>query len=173
MNLFVLRPGSGAPLTHVEPKPARDGIYLPELTFPTAGAWRVSLLIPLTGADYTVELPPFTVFASAEEAARAPEPESPEGISFLKEQQWKIRTKTEPVTKRLVSERLRLAGVVAVRPRSQATVTPPVAGHLAPSPGLPWPLLGSRVEAGQVLALVRPHLVGSDLLTFINSQQQI
>jgi membrane fusion protein, heavy metal efflux system len=170
---FILRPGSGTPLTHVEPKPARDGIYIPELTFPTPGEWHVSLLIPLSGEDYTVELPPFMVFASAEEAARAPEPESPEGISFLKEQQWKIRTKTEPVTKRPVTERLRLAGVVAVRPGSKATVTPPVAGHLAPPPGLAWPQLGRRVEAGQVLALVQPHLVGSDLLTFITSQQQI
>jgi Cu/Ag efflux pump CusA len=120
-----------------------------------------------------VELPPFTVFASAEEAAGAPEPESPEGVSFLKEQQWKIRTKTEPVTKRLVTERLRLAGVVAVQPGSKAAVTPPVAGHLAPPPGLSLPQLGSRVEQGQVLALVQPHLVGSDLLTFINNQQQI
>jgi membrane fusion protein, heavy metal efflux system len=170
---FVLRPGSGAPLTHVEPKPARDGIYIPELTFPTPGEWHVSLLIPLSGEDYTVELPPFTVFASAEEAARAPGPESPEGISFLKEQQWKIRTKTEPVMKRPVTERLRLAGVVAVRPGSKATVTPPVAGHLAPPPGVSWPQLGSRVEAGQVLALVQPHLVGSDLLTFMTSQQQL
>jgi hypothetical protein len=34
---FVFGHGSGTPLTHVEPKPARDGIYLPELSFPTAG----------------------------------------------------------------------------------------------------------------------------------------
>jgi cobalt-zinc-cadmium efflux system membrane fusion protein len=170
---FILRPGSGTPLTHVEPKPARDGIYIPELTFPTPGEWHVSLLIPLAGGDYTVELPPLMVFVSADEAARAPEPESPEGISFLKEQQWKIRTGTEPVTKRPVTERLRLAGVVAVRPGSKATVTPPVAGQLAPPPGLAWPQLGSRVEAGQVLGLIQPHLVGSDLLTFLNSQQQI
>jgi RND family efflux transporter MFP subunit len=170
---FTLRPGSGAPLTHTELKPARDGIYIPELTFPTPGEWHVSLLIPFSGEDYMVDLPPLRVFASAAEAASAPEPESPEGISFLKEQQWKIRTKTEPVSKRPVTERLRLAGVVAVRPGSQATVTPPISGHLAPPPGLSWPQLGSRVEAGQVLGLVQPHLVGSDLLTFMSSQQQI
>jgi hypothetical protein len=34
-----------------------------------------------------------------EEAAKAPEPASPEGISFLKEQPWKMLTKTEPVTR--------------------------------------------------------------------------
>ena len=56
---------------------------------------------------------------------------------------------------------------------SKATVTPPVAGHLTSPPGLAWPQLGRRVEAGQVLGVVQPHLVGSDLLTFITSQQQI
>ena len=29
------------------------------------------------------------------------------------------------------------------------------------------------MKAGQVLALVQPHLVGSDLLTFLSSQQQL
>jgi hypothetical protein len=132
---FVFGHGSGAPLTHVEPKPARDGIYLPELSFPTAGEWQMSLVIPLAGHDYRVELPPVTVFATKEEAASAPEPESPEGISFLKEQQWKILTKTEPVITRAVTERLRLSGVVSARPGHQATVTPPVAGQLLARPG--------------------------------------
>lgn len=74
---FIVRQGSGEPITHVEPKPARDGIYLPELTFPTLGEWHLSLLIPLSGHDYTVELPPFHVFSSAEEVAKTPEPEAP------------------------------------------------------------------------------------------------
>jgi hypothetical protein len=100
-------------------------------------------MIPLAGHDIRVELPPVTVFASKEEAASAPEPESPEGISFLKEQQWKILTKTEPVITREVTERLRLSGVVAVRPGHQAIVTPPVAGQLLAQPG------GSLTTAGQ------------------------
>jgi cobalt-zinc-cadmium efflux system membrane fusion protein len=113
------------------------------------------------------------VFASGEEVANAPEPESPEGISFLKEKQWKILTKTEPVITREVTERLRLSGVVGVRPGHQATVTPPVAGQLLARPGGALPQLGNRVEAGEVLALVQPHLVGSEFVSFLSSRQQM
>jgi cobalt-zinc-cadmium efflux system membrane fusion protein len=170
---FILRRGSEAPITHVEPTPARDGIYIPELTFPQPGEWILSLRIPSAGQEYTVELPPFHVFTSEEEVAKAPEPESPEGISFLKEQQWKIQTKTEPVATREVVERLRLAGVVSVRPGHRAAVTPPIAGHLMPPPGASLLSLGAPVKAGQVLAVVQPHLAGSDLVTFLSSQQQL
>ncbi len=170
---FTLRQGSEAPITHVEPTPARDGIYIPELTFPKPGEWIVSLLIPSAGQEYVVELPPLTVFATREEIARAANPAAPEGVSFLKEQQWKILTRTEPVHRRQVTDRLRLAGVVSVRPGNRAAVTPPIAGHLMPPPGASLLSLGARVTAGQVLAMVQPHLVGSDLVTFLSSQQQL
>ena len=170
---FVLQQGTEAPSTQVVPAPARDGIYLPELTFPTPGEWRVALRIPVDGQEFVVTLPPLTVFASQEEAKNAPEPAAPDGISFLKEQQWKILTQTEPVVSRPLTARLRLAGVVAVRPGHKAAVTPPTAGQLGLPPGSTLPSLGARVQAGQVLAIVQPHLVGSELLTYLNTQQQI
>jgi cobalt-zinc-cadmium efflux system membrane fusion protein len=170
---FILRRGSEEPTTHVEPTPARDGIYIPELTFPKPGEWIVSLVIPSAGQEYVVELPPLTVFATHEEMARTPDPAAPEGISFLKEQQWKLSTKTEPVHRRQAVERVRLAGVVSVRPGYRAAVTPPIAGHLMPPPGASLLSLGARVTAGQVLAMVQPHLAGSDLVTFLSSQQQL
>ena len=55
---FILRRSSEAPITHVEPTPARDGIYIPELTFPKPGEWILSLLIPSAGQEHAVELPP-------------------------------------------------------------------------------------------------------------------
>jgi RND family efflux transporter MFP subunit len=170
---FVLRQGDQTPTVQEEPAPARDGIYLPELTFPQPGEWMVSLRIPLAGAEVVVSLPPFTVFASRAEAERAPEPVAPDGISFLKEQQWKILTQTTPVHRRALVERLRLAGVVAVRPGHSAAVTPPIPGHLLPPPGGVMPSLGASVQAGQVLAMVQPHLAGTELLTFLSTQQQI
>jgi RND family efflux transporter MFP subunit len=170
---FVLQQGTKAPSTQVAPAPARDGIYLPELTFPTAGAWHVALRIPVDGRDVVVTLPPFTVFASQEEAKQVPEPAAPEGISFLKEQQWKLLTQTEPVASHPLTARLRLAGVVAVRPGTKAAVTPPTAGQLGLPPGGTLPSLGTRVQAGQVLAVVQPHLVGSELVTYLNAKQQI
>jgi multidrug efflux pump subunit AcrA (membrane-fusion protein) len=92
---FTLRYGSETPIKHVDPKPARDGIYIPELTFPKPGNWNVSLAIPLAGQDYVVDLPPIKVYASQAEIDHAPAADQTDGISFLKEQQWKIPTKTE------------------------------------------------------------------------------
>jgi membrane fusion protein, heavy metal efflux system len=170
---FVLYQGTGAPSTQVVPAPARDGIYLPELTFPTPGEWHLSLRIPAEGQEFAMTLPPLTVFASRDKANNAPEPAAPEGISFLKEQQGKILTQTEPVASRPLTERLRLAGDVAVHPGHKATVTPPTAGQLGLPPDGTLPSLGTRVKAGQVLAMVQPHLAGSELLTYLNTKQQI
>lgn len=154
--VFVLRQGADAPIEHVENEPKRAGIYVPELTFPKAGEWTVTLRIPVDGAESVVEIPKFTVYATKEEAKKAPEPEGPEGISFLKEQQWKVLTKSEPVGKRRLVERIRLSGVVAAQPGSKAAVTPPIAGRLLAPSQKGFPSLGDRVEAGQTLALVQP-----------------
>ncbi len=94
---FVLRHGSDQPIRHTEQKPARDGIYIPELTFPKSGQWDVSLLVEHDGHDHTVKLPAIEVYASQAQADLAPSPAEIDGISFLKEQQWQARTRIEPV----------------------------------------------------------------------------
>ncbi|HCO96370.1 MAG TPA: hypothetical protein DIU00_20925 [Phycisphaerales bacterium] len=94
---FILSLGSAAPIKHTEPKPARDGIYIPELTFPKPGDWTVSLAIPLEGKDHIIFLPPVKVYASHDEIHAALPTGMVDGISFLKEQQWKVPTKTDVV----------------------------------------------------------------------------
>ncbi len=169
---FVLRPASGAEVRHTEDAPARAGIYVPELTFPTSGEWEVTLLLPIDGREQEVKLPRFRVFATKEEVRNAPEPEAPEGISFLKEQQWKILLATRPAAKRRLVQRMRLAGTVEARPGALAEVTPPVAGRLlAPEDGKTV-VPGDRVERGQVLARVQPQLAGADWLAVAGNRQQ-
>jgi RND family efflux transporter MFP subunit len=141
--------GPDAALEHTEESPKSQGIYAPFLTFPKAGTWKVSITLDETRVD----LPPLQVHVSA---ADARPPESPEGIAFLKEQQWKLGTRTAPVGRRRLVERLRVPGQVTARPGSRATVTPPVEGRLAAPPGRALPSLGDTVEAGQVLAVVQP-----------------
>jgi len=106
---FVLSQGSGPALEHRDPAPARNGIYIPKLVFPRAGQWNVSLVIPSNGQDYVVTLPPFQVYASDEEADQAPAPEEIDGISFLKEQQWKRKAATQPVRLRQIANATTLA----------------------------------------------------------------
>ena len=155
MVKFILRQGD-AVFEHPQSAPARAGIYLPGIIFPKAGDWQLTLAIPAGGTNATVEMGKVTVYADEDSAAHAEMPEPPEGISFLKEQQWKILAGTEPVTKRKLVEQLRLPAMVAARPGSLAQVTPPVAGRLVLPPGKSMPVVGEKVEAGQVLALIQP-----------------
>ncbi len=171
---FVLDAGS-TPLEHVEPAPARAGIYTPELTFTRAGPWNVRLRVPLAdGGKSDVELGAFTVYASADEADAAALPAEPDGVAFLKEQQWKIPTAVATVARRPMVERIVVSGRVEVRAAGRAVVSSPVAGHLArPADDAALPSIGERVEAGQVIAQVVPPLAGADLLAFESNRQQI
>jgi membrane fusion protein, heavy metal efflux system len=153
---FLLSLGEQAALEPVEGGLARPGIYEPILTFPQRGKWHIAIRIPSEEGDEMILLPPVTVFASKQEAARADVPEEPEGITFLKEQQWKIRAKTEPSARRELVESLLVPALVTARPGSLAQITPPMAGRLLPPPGGMVPMAGDRVEAGQTLALVQP-----------------
>ena len=153
---FVLQGPSGERLEHVEKSPARAGIYLPELTFPKSGTWNVSLRIPLEGEEFVVNLTPMEVYASNHDLAHAPVAEAPEGISFLKEQQWKILSRTEPVQSRPLTEQLRLTGTVLPVPGKRALVTPPAEGRLIRSGDSKLPFIGDNVEEGQTLAALQP-----------------
>jgi biotin carboxyl carrier protein len=153
---FVMRLGQEAPIEQTDKAPARAGIYEAMLTFPKAGEWGVTLVVPTEEGEKSIAFTPVKVFASADEVAKAPEPEAPTGISFLKEQQWKILAGTQPATKRKLVEQLRLPAMVTARPGTLAQVTPPVAGRLLLPAGKTMPLVGDKVEAGQVLALIQP-----------------
>jgi cobalt-zinc-cadmium efflux system membrane fusion protein len=144
---FELKRGAESKTLTAE-SPVRPGIYTPSLAFPQAGEWAVTLRID----EHRIDLGTFVVHARGEDA---PPSEGPEGITFLKEQQWKLGTTTEPVGKRKLVQRLRVPGVVSHRPGSRAALTPPIEGRLLPA-GRTLPAVGDRVEAGQVLALVQP-----------------
>jgi cobalt-zinc-cadmium efflux system membrane fusion protein len=154
MVKFVLRQGE-AVAEHPQAAPARAGIYLPGIIFPQAGDWQLTLLIPTDGTNASVELGAIKVYADEHSAAHAEIPDAPDGVSFLKEQQWKIVSKAEAVTKRALVDRLRVAARVRAKPGFSATVVAPVAGQLIAPPNLPQ--LGQRVESGQLLALLKPN----------------
>ena len=157
---FLLRQGD-ATLEHPQAGPTKPGIYLPKLTFPKPGKWSLTLLVPDDGTNGTVELGAVEVFADAHAAQHAQLPDAPEGVSFLKEQQWKILSKVEPVTRRRLVERVRVSAMVVARPGSLAHVTTPQPGRLLAPPGKALPVLGDTVTAGQALAVLQPAFAPS------------
>jgi RND family efflux transporter MFP subunit len=156
MVKFILRQGETV-AEHLQAAPARAGIYLPGILFPKAGDWQVTLLIPTDATNATVELGTIKVYADEHAAEHAEIDDGPEGVSFLKEQQWKVLSKAEPVTKRRLVERVRVAARVRAKPGHSATITAPVSGQLVAPSGQALSQPGQRVEAGQLLALLKPN----------------
>src|SRR5687768_17131844 len=103
---FVMRQGEQR-LEYLDGKPARDGIYLPKLKFPKAGHWELTLIIPSGKTNASVSLGSIVVHEGAHDAAHAEFPEPPEGISFLKEQQWKLPIATALVGSLALADRIR------------------------------------------------------------------
>lgn len=170
---FIFTHLSGESVDHTEPAVARAGIYIPELLFAKTGQWQMLLEIQRDGQTYAIEMPPVTVYASQEEVAGTPEPVEAEGISFLKEQQWKILTRTDSVERMTLTERIVLPGIVSAPPGNTAIVTPPIAGRLLPPVEGALPYVGDKVKEGVVLVRIQPPLAGSDVLTAIGNRNQI
>lgn len=156
MVKFVLRQGETG-FEHLQAAPERAGIYISAITFPKTGDWQMTLLVPADATNATIELGPVKVYADAHSAGHAEFSAAPEGVSFLKEQQWKILSKAEPVTKRRLVERVEVLGQVRAKPGFSAAVPAPLAGHLAWPIGKTFPRPGARVEAGELLALLQPR----------------
>ncbi|MGE4181632.1 MAG: efflux RND transporter periplasmic adaptor subunit [Limisphaerales bacterium] len=156
MVKFLLRQGPTA-TEHPQAAPARAGIYLPALVFPQAGDWQLTLVVPTDGTNIPVELGTIKVYADQHAADHADIPDAPEGVSFLKEQQWKILSRTELATRRTISERMRLPGRIRAKPGGSASVTAPVSGQLLPIPEQASVLPGQRVAQGQLLGLLAPN----------------
>lgn len=171
--VFVMKHQADPPVEHTESHPARDGIYIPELVFEKAGIWALSLLVVDEEKVSSIDLPNITVYASHDEVAKAPAPEEIEGITFLKEQQWRILSETKPVGRQKLIERLALTGVVSACPNRKAQVCAPVAGTILSLASSSLPVPGESVKAGQVLAVVQPSLAGVDLLSYISTKAQL
>ncbi len=155
---YRLQPTSGAPFTVVDEAPARDGIYLTEVTYPRAGDWQLTLEVPGPDGVDAIDLGTVQVHASEADLAEAPVPEHVEGISFLKEQQWLLPTLTGTVSRRSLEEQLTSPGRIRPDPGRVADLVPPLAGRLEAVAGRGLPALGDSVTAGDVLAWVQPPL---------------
>jgi membrane fusion protein, heavy metal efflux system len=148
---FVLNQ-AGNKFEHPQAAPERAGIYIPAITFPKEGAWKATVVIPGDN-EAIVDLGTIKVYPNADAAAKAEIPEPPEGISFLKEQQWRILARSEPAKKRTLVQRVALHATVVPAPGSKAMVHSTITGTLLDGNAAQ---IGSPVKAGDLLAWVQP-----------------
>ena len=166
LTFEVTRPdGSSVKLTWEQPR--RDGLFVPEWVFETAGEYQLRLLLNSPQVQDVVDVGSVIVHATAHDAEHAAEAaaedDPPNSVPFLLEQQWKIGTLYEKAAKRTLVHRLPLPGQIVAPQGASAVVSPPVAGRLLPPPDGRLPHVGDHVDAGQVLAMVEPPLPVTDV----------
>ena len=154
---FVPRDG-GAPLEVVQETPRAPGIYGPAPTFTRAGLYDLSILVDSPQARDSLFVPELRVYATVADAP-VEEGGGGEGISYLKEQQWKVpefRT-AFPRTGEVLGG-MEVSGTIEPAAGRLARVSAPVAGLFDASALASSPVPGARVARGAVLALLAPSL---------------
>ncbi len=160
----TLTPEQGDPVRAEVPAPATAGIFRPELTPMSAGPHRLVVEVAADGLADRHDLG--TVMVHPDEAAAIasspPEDPSPGAVTFLLEQQWRTPFAVETVGERTMNASLVAYGGLRARPEGEARIVAPVAGRVATPPG-DLPVIGSRADAGQVMALLAPRVAeGTD-----------
>lgn len=158
-----LRGGSRPPEVFSVDTPSRPGIFGVDVKPAVAGTRELVIVLRADGLTDEHRVGEVHVHADPDAARAAAEHDEgePEGISFLKEQQWSLDFATAVVSERAVRESIRVPARLVARPGGAADVVAPVDGRLTRVRDLP---VGASVSRGQELArLLPPPAVPGDL----------
>ena len=139
----------------------REGIFNPMVELPLAGPYAFTLNYNGPRASETFQIDDFMVYESADEIPKEPE-SGAVAITFLKEQQWKIKFRTEPAQVRPMRGSIQAIGEVLPRQLSYAEITSPVEGVLRVEHNQGMVIPGAVVKKGQILATFSPQLGSVD-----------
>lgn len=131
----------------------RPGIFRPAAKIPQAGSYRFTLILSGPASD-SYDFGMIEVYRDEHDVPKAEEGHEDEGISFLKEQQWKGGFNVEEVREGELIETFLAQGQVRAPVISATGVEASATGTLVNSTGS-FPLLGGAVNKGQVLAEVK------------------
>ena len=154
---FEPREGGDAVVV-IQETPRAPGIYGPAPAFTRAGVYDLAITVESPQAGDVIRVPDLRVYATAAEAPKEQGVE-PEGIDFLKEQQWKTPGfATAFATEGEVTESFQATGQIVPAAGRMARISAPVAGVIEVSGLIQSPAPGQRVAKGQVLAILTPAL---------------
>lgn len=131
------------------------GIFAPDVTFD--GPDELRLVIEIMNDSLAGEIDAGSI--TVHEVFAAPAQPLAEVdlalITYLKEQQWLLPFETATVQKRFLMQSVQAAGEIIAKSSQVTFVFPPISGQLMEPPaGIP--LLGARVERGQLLGWIDP-----------------
>lgn len=150
--------GGGEGFTVVQDTPRAPGIYGPAPEFPRPGVWNLTITVESPQARDVIAVPGLRAYPTAAEIP-AETGGGGGGISYLKEQQWKIEEfRTEFVRKDSLMESFEVTGSIVPAAGRFARVAAPIAGLVDAAGAAQSPIPGQRVARGQVLATLTPSL---------------
>ena len=150
--------GGGATVEVVQETPRSPGIYGPVVTLPAAGRWNLRLRVESPQVEDVLVVPDLPVYASHADLPE-PEPESGEGIAFLKEQQWQTPGfRTAFAAAGSLPAGIEAPGEIVPAAGHYAEIGAPVAGLVDPEGASVAPAPGERVEERELLAVLTPAL---------------
>ena len=150
---------TGRKETVTSEKPARDGIFTPEVSLAASGPYKFTLYYQSPQISDSFSINGFSVYTDA--ASIPHEEESADGgeITFLKEQQWKIPFATEWALEGEIKKSTWAIGQVLPDPRNHIEIVAPVEGIIQFS-AQSVPQAGTLVQRGQRLAAIAPMVGG-------------
>jgi RND family efflux transporter MFP subunit len=134
--------------------PSRPGVFGLDLHASRPGVYDMSLRVEAPGLQDLHELGQVEVHWPGETSGS--EEEGGDGVSFLKEQQWRLDFGTVFAEERALRSSVTVPAVVRPRTGGEAVLAAPVPGRIDPSSTTPVP--GARVRAGTILARIVPRL---------------
>jgi RND family efflux transporter MFP subunit len=158
----VLRAPDGTVAAFRQTQPKRDGIYPVEVRPGAEGTFDLVFRIESPAGPEDVEAGRVRVGSAASPGGRADEqdPAPAEGVSFLKEQQWRTEFATAWVRGGALAASV--GGPAQVKPAGggEVVLTAALDATVAPSP---WPYVGLELGAGGSVFRLTPRMTGRSL----------
>ena len=150
--------------------PTRDGIFLLDPVVRQPGVYRVELELTSPQVNSRHTLAQVRVYSSVEEALAAETVEDEDGIGFLKEQQWVIPFKVQPLEAHDVQRTVTGPAEIVPPDGALVEVSALVDGIAPADENRDAPSVGERVREGQILVVLAPTAQGGG---FAQSRGQV
>ncbi|HEX9704910.1 MAG TPA: efflux RND transporter periplasmic adaptor subunit [Gemmatimonadales bacterium] len=156
---FRFQPGGGGePVVLTANEPRSPGIYGPAPAFTRPGSYDLTIEIESPQVRDVVHITGLEVHAGVGDTP-APATDAGDGITFLKEQQWRTPGfRTAFATRGDVAASFDASGEIRAAAGRLAEVAAPIDGFVDASGVRPSPAPGGRVRRGDVLAAITPAL---------------
>lgn len=155
---MLFLPKSGDPFSIKIDTPEKPGIFKARIALKKAGEYSLKVLVQGGSSSDEIEVPDIDVVGKDHDHEKDHKHDEEEGsggtVTFLKEQQWTVDFKVEPVSKMTLAPAFTVMGELVPATNAESTVSSSLSGVISASRPLPY--IGKRVKAGETLMLIEP-----------------